>query len=188
MKVLHYINLGGWFIYPLILLSMVMVTVIIERAIYFFALEKKYSLLSSKLKTGNNSPDLSAYFDLVKTLKVSKDPKTVLSLFLEDEYHENTRHFGFLSFTAATAPLFGLLGTIAGIMVLFRKIEMLGYNTDPSMLSGGIWQAIITTLSGLIIAIPAIGFLQYFDSRSQKALLKLKKIISDARGNRHQNA
>lgn len=54
------------------------------------------------------------------------------------------------------SPLLGLLGTVLGMINAFQAMEAAGTQVDPSVLSGGIWQALITTALGLGVAIPAL--------------------------------
>lgn len=54
------------------------------------------------------------------------------------------------------APLLGLLGTVLGMITAFQQMEAAGSQVDPSILSGGIWEALLTTAVGLIVAIPAV--------------------------------
>ena len=56
---------------------------------------------------------------------------------------------------ATIAPLIGLLGTVTGMIEAFQAMEAAGKQVDPSVLSGGIWQALLTTAIGLVVAIPA---------------------------------
>ncbi|WP_225307600.1 MotA/TolQ/ExbB proton channel family protein [Nitrincola iocasae] len=68
---------------------------------------------------------------------------------------ENLRSFlRPLEVIANLSPLLGLLGTVLGMIVAFQQMELAGNQVDPSVLSGGIWQALLTTAAGLIVAIP----------------------------------
>ena len=62
-----------------------------------------------------------------------------------------------LELIAAVAPLLGLLGTVFGMIEAFRALEQAGSQVDPSLLSGGIWEALLTTAAGLSVAIPALA-------------------------------
>jgi biopolymer transport protein ExbB len=62
-----------------------------------------------------------------------------------------------LSSIAHLSPLVGLLGTVIGMILAFMQVERSGSTVDPSLLSGGIWQALLTTAYGLTIAIPAMA-------------------------------
>jgi biopolymer transport protein ExbB len=60
-----------------------------------------------------------------------------------------------LALIANISPLIGLLGTVLGMINAFKALQAAGNKVDPSILSGGIWVALLTTAAGLIIAIPA---------------------------------
>ncbi|MBB5186384.1 biopolymer transport protein ExbB [Zhongshania antarctica] len=63
-------------------------------------------------------------------------------------------HLRMLEVIATLAPLLGLLGTVLGMIEAFRAMETAGEQVNPAILSGGIWQALLTTAAGLIVAIP----------------------------------
>lgn len=68
-----------------------------------------------------------------------------------------------LSLIGNIAPLCGLLGTVTGLMAAFGKIEAMGGAVDIAALSGGIWEAMITTATGLAVAIPSVAFCRLFE-------------------------
>ncbi|MBR9866154.1 MAG: MotA/TolQ/ExbB proton channel family protein [Oceanospirillales bacterium] len=59
-----------------------------------------------------------------------------------------------LEVIASLSPLLGLMGTVLGMIVAFQQMEAAGNSVNPSVLSGGIWQALLTTAVGLAVAIP----------------------------------
>ncbi|WP_053005754.1 MotA/TolQ/ExbB proton channel family protein [Kiloniella spongiae] len=61
-----------------------------------------------------------------------------------------------IALIAALSPLLGLLGTVIGMISAFQALESAGNNVDPSLLSGGIWEALLTTALGLVVAMPAM--------------------------------
>ena len=63
-----------------------------------------------------------------------------------------------LSLIATISPLLGLLGTVLGMIEAFQQLENAGDRVDPAILSGGIWEALLTTAAGLSVAIPAAAF------------------------------
>lgn len=69
-----------------------------------------------------------------------------------------------LDVIATLAPLLGLLGTVLGMIEAFRELEMAGGRADPALLSGGIWEALLTTAAGLAIAIPTAAAVHWIDS------------------------
>jgi biopolymer transport protein ExbB len=68
---------------------------------------------------------------------------------------------------ATVAPLIGLLGTVIGMIEAFQAMESAGKQVDPSVLSGGIWQALLTTAVGLVVAIPASLIHSWFDRKAE---------------------
>tara|TARA_B100000446_G_scaffold61006_2_gene57439 strand:- start:19159 stop:19803 length:645 start_codon:yes stop_codon:yes gene_type:complete len=70
-----------------------------------------------------------------------------------------------LEVIATVAPLIGLLGTVTGMIEAFQAMEAAGKQVDPSVLSGGIWQALLTTAIGLIVAIPASLLHSWFERK-----------------------
>ena len=63
-------------------------------------------------------------------------------------------HLRALEVIGALSPLLGLLGTVLGMVHAFQNLERAGNHVDPSILSGGIWLALLTTAIGLAVAIP----------------------------------
>lgn len=64
-----------------------------------------------------------------------------------------------LELIGSLSPLLGLLGTVLGMIEAFQQLAAAGSRVDPSLLSGGIWEALLTTAVGLTVAIPAITVL-----------------------------
>lgn len=86
------------------------------------------------------------------------------------------RALAFISLTAATSPLLGLLGTVTGMIKTFKMITVFGTG-DPKTLSGGISEALITTEYGLIIAVPTL-ILYALLARTSKSILSEMELIS----------
>ncbi len=78
-----------------------------------------------------------------------------------------------LALIANISPLIGLLGTVLGMINAFQALQNAGNRVDPSILSGGIWVALLTTAAGLIVAIPAAAAHNWMEGvvyRSQRAM------------------
>lgn len=88
---------------------------------------------------------------------------------------EFERGFDTIAAFVATAPLLGLLGTVAGMMKTFRIIMEFGIG-NPGLLSEGISMALVTTQSGLIVAFPCLLFHNYLHNRKEELI---KRIIAD---------
>ncbi|MFY9210885.1 MAG: MotA/TolQ/ExbB proton channel family protein [Aestuariivita sp.] len=69
-----------------------------------------------------------------------------------------------LELIATIAPLIGLLGTVLGMIDAFQALQASGNRADPTILAGGIWEALLTTAAGMAVAIPAAMALSWFDS------------------------
>lgn len=77
-------------------------------------------------------------------------------------------YFRPLEVIGSLAPLLGLLGTVLGMIDAFRQLAGGGSQVDPSVLSAGIWQALLTTAAGLIVAIPAVAVLNWFERIAER--------------------
>lgn len=66
------------------------------------------------------------------------------------------------------APLLGLLGTVLGMIEAFQQLQAAGDRVSPSILSGGLWEALLTTAGGLAIAIVAVAFFNFFERQVEQ--------------------
>ena len=76
-----------------------------------------------------------------------------------------TANLRLLEVTASLAPLLGLLGTVLGMIKAFQQIAQAENSINPSTLSGGIWEALLTTAVGLGVAIPVVAFHNWLEGR-----------------------
>lgn len=79
-----------------------------------------------------------------------------------------------LELIATIAPLLGLLGTVLGMISAFQALQEAGSRADPSMLAGGIWEALLTTAAGMAVAIPASVALTWFEAVADRLRLQLE--------------
>ena len=79
---------------------------------------------------------------------------------------------------AALSPLLGLLGTVFGMIEAFKRLEAAGTAVDPAILSGGIWEALLTTAMGLSVAIPAVFILNWLEQRIAKFQLAMEDAMT----------
>lgn len=73
-----------------------------------------------------------------------------------------------LEVIASLSPLLGLFGTVLGMILAFQQMELAGSQVDPAMLSGGIWQALLTTAVGLAVAIPAVLAHNWLERKTER--------------------
>lgn len=85
-------------------------------------------------------------------------------------------HLRGLEMTASVAPLLGLLGTVMGMIVSFSKLSLSGTRVDPTILAGGIWEALLTTAGGLTVAIPALAAHYVLDGVIEKVRATMKDV------------
>jgi len=179
---------GGVFMVPLLLLSFVATLIIVERFIYFTA--RKYRVGSSLEAIKNQITD-------PESLKKQRNPlQRFAGLFLEsakegEEHRKNVtereanrsvrqheKGLRLLATIGTVSPLVGLLGTVWGMVQAFASIAELGDRVSPSDLAGGIWTGLLTTVAGLIVAIPAIMAARYFEARTDQLNHDLNEVNS----------
>jgi biopolymer transport protein ExbB len=172
MDIFKFLELGGSVMFPLILLSIITVTLIIDLA---WVNVKSHNVL----KELNHNHDIKLSYDpisrVIKTDKIFDDKVEDLSY----EMQRLERKTSYLSVIASIAPLIGLLGTVFGMIRIFNIVSAQRPTNPLEALSGGISEALFATAGGLIIAIIA-GFAHHFlisslDAVHDKTLLFLNK-------------
>lgn len=88
--------------------------------------------------------------------------------------HELGQYLNSLGTIAAVTPLLGLLGTVIGMIKVFTAITTQGVG-DPSVLAGGISEALLSTAAGLTVAIPTLMFYRYFRGRVESLVVSLEQ-------------
>lgn len=181
---------GGIMMYPLALSSVLALAVVAER---IWSLRSKKILIPeivAVLEQVNKFEDFSLarsvcqkfqgpFPHIVVACIDNRDlPADELRVTIEDECRQQIRKLnrglGILETVAGVAPLLGLLGTVLGMIKVFAVIQELGVG-QAKALSGGISEALITTVVGLFIGIPALIAYNYFTSRSENLTLDIEK-------------
>lgn len=88
--------------------------------------------------------------------------------------HELERFLNALGTIASISPLLGLLGTVAGMIKIFQIVSVQG-NSNFSLLSVGIAEALVTTAAGLAVAIPSLLFYRYFHARVDDLVVNIER-------------
>lgn len=83
-----------------------------------------------------------------------------------------------LEVIATLSPLLGLLGTVLGMILAFQQMEAAGSQVDPSVLSGGIWQALFTTAVGLSVAIPVVAAHNLLERKVERVALLMNDVVT----------
>lgn len=83
-----------------------------------------------------------------------------------------------LAAIAHLSPLIGLLGTVVGMVVAFARIQALQGTVKPADLAGGIWEALLTTVFGLVVAIPCMAAFHAFESHSDRISRRMQLAVT----------
>lgn len=76
------------------------------------------------------------------------------------------------------APLLGLLGTVLGMIQAFRQLQAAGDRVNPAILSGGLWEALLTTAGGLAVAIVALVAFSYLDRQIERLQQRMESVLT----------
>jgi len=185
---------GGIMMYPLALTSLIAVAYILERIL---ALRKRKILVPEIISIVENFSTLKD-IDLANTvcnkysgplpnivklgLENHSLPKTELKEIIEDHGRQEARNLDrglvVLETIAAIAPLMGLLGTVLGMVRVFEVIKDQGIG-QTAALSGGISEALLTTVTGLFIGIPVLIAYYFFSNKSQNLIMDIEGYTND---------
>jgi biopolymer transport protein ExbB len=171
---------GGWVMLPILACSVIALAIVIERS---WSLQKRritpdnlvaqvWQWAHAGVLDDKRIQQLRAASPLGRVLAAGLVNRHHDRLVMKESIEEVGRHVVFelsrylntLGTIASISPLLGLLGTVFGMIKMFSAITAAGVS-DPSILAGGIAEALITTAAGLMIAIPALLFYRYFLGR-----------------------
>lgn len=191
------IQKGGVFMIPIIGLSIYMTAVILFKAYQFWRLQLSNTQfvdaffgylyqgdLKSAMPLVNASPNpvarviesaVACLFSSNLSLDRAKDE---IKRVANAQIRELESYLKGLEMTSNVAPLLGLLGTVQGMVIAFSTLEQAGTRVDPSLLAGGIWAALLTTVAGLAIAIPALAAHYWLDSRIEKTSAAMQDTVT----------
>lgn len=82
-----------------------------------------------------------------------------------------------LEVIASLAPLLGLFGTVLGMITAFQQMEAAGNQVNPSVLSGGIWEALLTTAVGLAVAIPTVAVFNWLERIAERTEIAMADAV-----------
>ncbi len=187
---LELVKSGGWIMLPIILCSCAALAICVERLLV---------LNANKIAPKNTLPQVADWLrkgqlntERLRALRKSSPLGRILAAGLADMrygrdimkesieeaashvVHELERYLNTLGTVAAITPLLGLLGTVIGMIDVFTEIMLQGTG-NAGVLAGGISQALITTASGLSVAIPALAMHRYFVRRVESIVVTLEQ-------------
>ncbi|MBN2400311.1 MAG: MotA/TolQ/ExbB proton channel family protein [Candidatus Aminicenantes bacterium] len=181
---------GGIIMIPLFLCSITALAIIIEK---FVTLRRRKVIVPEVVGVLENVKGVSDLGLAVSICEKHHGPfANIIRLSLENhglprediketlldqgrqEIHQLEKGLGMLETIAGISPLLGLLGTVLGILKVFKVISVMGVG-QAAALAGGISEALITTIVGLFIGIPALVAFNYFTSRAEALVLEIEK-------------
>ena len=185
----EYVSQGGNMMWPLVICSLLGLIFIIERAITYYRIKGDTAEIFSEIRSSLLDSDLrraievSESFDhpVATTLKSgllrygkpqSEIEKAMESVALH-EVSRLERGLWILATLANIAPLFGFLGTVTGMIDSFSALAEVGLG-NPQAVASGISEALITTATGLMIALPVQTAYNYFNNRVSNFALDME--------------
>ena len=195
---------GGWLMAPIGVCSLLALTVIIERAI---ALRRNHVI---DARVADAVSEYDGHHPPAEVQQIARQGKGAFARIVEETI--KARHLGHaqlietmhatgrtqvgylqrgltaLEIIAGISPLMGLLGTVLGMVTVFNAITVEGIG-NPQVLSAGISQALITTVAGLSVAIPALAAWSWFSRRVEELATEMQERITafTARLAAHEN-
>ena len=163
LNIMQYIDRGG-----------IIVTILIGLNILGFAI-MLWKLIILSLARNQKEKMVQNTLDFIKKNNQDFDKKSLQNA-LDMQIQKLESGLGTVKIIASIAPLLGLLGTVVGVLTAFDAIAKQGLG-DPSIFSGGISIALITTVAGLIVAIPHYVGYNYFIGLLDTIELKLEKEV-----------
>lgn len=172
-----YFRTGGIVMAPLAMVSLAMWLLIVDRALFFKRLHHKNMSLGTAREhiRENRLPDPSQYRGAVSLLvarfQMRRSNDRDLDRFILDESvlainRSLNDYLAVIGVLAAVAPLMGLLGTVTGMIGTFDILSVFGTGNAKGM-AGGISEALITTQTGLLVAIPGLYMKGFLDRRAR---------------------
>jgi len=171
---------GGPDMWILLALSVIVVAIVIERLVFFASQHGDTKGLLRQIGAKIAADDLDGAikicqqnkgmlprileFGLRRGEKNRADITDALSIALMEHLNALERNLGIIGTVAVIAPFVGLAGTVLGIIRAFQDIALKG-NSTPAVVAAGVSEALITTFAGLVVAIFAVIFFNYFKSR-----------------------
>lgn len=198
---------GGWLMLPILLCSIAVITIAIERYVALRPRRVAPSHLLRQISQWLRNKQLNR--ETIGELRRTSPLGQILAAGLANAHHgrevmkdsieeaanqvihQLERYLAALGTIAAIAPLLGLLGTVIGMIKVFTAIMIQGTG-NAAVLAGGISEALITTAAGLTVAIPALMLHRYFERRIDSLVVTMEdhaiKLVDALHGERTSSA
>ena len=186
---------GGWVMYPIVMLSIYVLGINIFKAYQFVTGGVFNTQFIDRVMTHIKRGELTdasnilsrEHGPIARIMRVSvinvmnremtmKSREAEISRVGSAELRYLESHMRGLEMSSAVGPLLGLLGTVIGMIAAFSKLAESGSRVDPSQLAGGIWEALICTVGGLIVAVPAMASYYLIDSFIERVRATMRDV------------
>ncbi|HCO49384.1 MAG TPA: MotA/TolQ/ExbB proton channel family protein [Spirochaetaceae bacterium] len=191
---IDFIVQGGPILWVIMVLSLVACVIIIERLLYLKRIsvdeDKLFVRIKSSLLEGHYNEalsicdqNLSPFSSLLKIgIENRQQPEHIQRDILKDaaalEAPALEKGLSSLGTISTISPLLGLLGTVTGTMKAFGVLGKFGAVSDPSALASGVSEALITTVGGIVVAVPVIIFYNFLVNRVNLILTLLENRVN----------
>lgn len=187
---------GGWVMWPLLILSLVALTLGFERCWFWVGqnrpgYRRRLGRLGKNLREGDFDAakalvhhDRTVYGQVVAAMLAAPQTDAAVTEALEIQRGRLERFMPTLSTIITAAPMLGILGTVTGIIASFDLLSAPGTITDPRDISGGIAEALLTTAAGLMVALLVLFPYNVFRAQIDRAMGRLEALIAAAAAGR----
>lgn len=159
----------GIMAWPLFLVSILAFAIVLERSVAFI----HSGLKMQKMKHPN-----SQFNQKLKQKLQPEQRQQWCQLYLQDCLSSWRKRLSILALLGTLSPLMGLLGTVWGLVLMFKKIAQTQQAVTPALLADGLWEAMYSTMAGLIIAIPCLLLSGFFNAFLERLHSDLARIIN----------
>ncbi len=185
-------NRGSFVMWPLLACSIVGLAVLVERAVFFSRMRFRYDRFLAQLKLKCMESDVQTIaqwcqkqrhpvpqvvIQYLKYLDKGAQREEALQRVCAYAMEKVEARLRVLASITHMAPLLGLLGTVTGLVTAFHQIESLGGQVQPADLASGIWAALLTTVFGLLVALPCMAAYHAFESQADKISRQMQLIV-----------
>ncbi len=178
---LEQIKIGGWVMYPLIITCLWMWYLIIKKAMDMRSYTKGWRPVQECINNAGKADFKCAVWQkrILDGFMKEKTDSAELNSEIMDTLRTGQLSFiqqeiGLISLLSTVAPLLGLLGTVSGMITTFSVIAQFGTG-NARALAGGISEALLTTQSGLIIAVPGLFICSFLGRRANGLLQQMQR-------------
>lgn len=181
---------GGWIMVVLLLLSLMAIYIFIQRLLVIRRAGKQDENFMNRIKDYIHEGKIDSALNLCRSTNTPSArmiekgitrlgrPMNDMMVAIENvgnlEIAKLEKGFPLIATTAAGAPMLGFLGTVTGMVRAFFDMANAGSNVDVALLSGGIYEALVTTVAGLIVGIIALFGYNYLVSQVDNVVNKME--------------